>query len=108
MKKILTLSILAASSLLAATPNVDAIQNSISTPKAVEDKKEENKKDLIEVAGQKSYAPMMIDDKSGKKILVKDFVFEGNDHIKSADLQNLIKEFGVEEYGQPLFIPNAN
>ena len=22
--------------------------------------------------------------------------------------QNLIKEFGVEEYGQPLFIPNAN
>ena len=38
MKKILTLSILAASSLLAATPNVDAIQNSISTPKAVEDK----------------------------------------------------------------------
>ncbi|MDD3055489.1 MAG: ShlB/FhaC/HecB family hemolysin secretion/activation protein [Aliarcobacter sp.] len=97
MKKILTLSILAASSLLAATPNVDAIQNSISTPKAVEDKKEENKKDLIEVAGQKSYAPMMIDDKSGKKILVKDFVFEGNDHIKSSDLQNLTKEFTDKE-----------
>ncbi len=97
MKKILTLSILAASSLLAATPNVDAIQNSISTPKAVEEKALENKKDLIEVGGQKSYAPVMVDDKSGKKILVKDFVFEGNDHIKSSDLQNLTNEFKNKE-----------
>ncbi len=97
MKKILTLSILAASSLLAATPNVDAIQNSISTPKVVEDKKEENKNDLIEVGGKKTYSSMMVDDKSGKKILVKDFVFEGNDHIKSSDLQNLTNEFKNKE-----------
>ena len=43
MKKILTLSILTASSLLAATPDVDAIQKSISVPKTIEEKSQENK-----------------------------------------------------------------
>lgn len=97
MKKILTLSILVASTLLAATPNVDAIQKSIFTPKAVEDKKEKSKNDLVEISGQKAYAPMMIDDKSGRKIFVKDFIFEGNDHISSFDLQKLINEFKNKE-----------
>lgn len=97
MKKILSLSILTASSLLAATPNVDAIQKSISVPKTIEEKSQENKTDLVEVGGVKTYAPMMVDDKSGKKILVKDFSIEGNNHINSSDLQNLINEFKNKE-----------
>ena len=97
MKKLLSLSILTASSLLAATPNVDAIQKSISVPKTIEEKNQENKTDLVEVGGVKTYAPMMVDDKSGKKILVKDFSIEGNNHINSSDLQNLINEFKNKE-----------
>ena len=97
MKRVLTLSILTASFLLGANPNVDAIQKIISTPKAVEEKISENKNELIEVGGKKSYAPVMVDDKSGKKILVKSYVFEGNEHISSADLEELIKEFKNKE-----------
>ena len=97
MKRLLSLSILTASSLLAVSPNVDAIQNSISTPKIVEDKKDETKNELIEIAGKKSYAPMMVDDKSGKKLYVKEFLIEGNEHINSNELQDLIKEFKDKE-----------
>jgi hemolysin activation/secretion protein len=97
MKKILSLSILTASSLLAATPNVDAIQKSISVPKTIEEKSQENKNDLIEVGGVKTYAPMMVDDKSGKKLLVKDFLIEGNSHISNDELNSLLSEYKNKE-----------
>ena len=96
MKKILTLSILAASSLFSATPNVDAIERSITTPKIIDEKSSQNKNELVEIGG-KSYAPVMVDDKSGKKIFIKDFIFEANDHIDSSVLNNLTSEFKNQE-----------
>ena len=49
MKRLILTSIVTSSILLGAnTPNIDAIQNSISVPKAIEEKSQENKNDLIE------------------------------------------------------------
>ena len=93
MKKLLTISILTASSLLAATPNVDAIQKSITVPSEVQ----QEKAPLIELSGKEKYAPVMKDDKSGKKILVKDFEISGNDTIGSEELKKEINSFSNQE-----------
>jgi hemolysin activation/secretion protein len=97
MKKLLSLSILTTSSLLAVSPNIDAIQSSISVPKIIEDKKQENKNELIEISGKKSYEPMLVDDKSGKKLLIKDYTFDGNSHVSSEELSSLINEYKNKE-----------
>jgi hemolysin activation/secretion protein len=97
MKNLLSLSILTTSSLLAVSPNIDAIQNSISVPKIIEDKKQENKNELIEISGKKSYEPMLVDDKSGKKLLIKDYTFDGNSHVSSEELSSLINEYKNKE-----------
>lgn len=98
MNKVLVTSIVASSILLGANiPNVDAIQNSISVPKIVEEKQEEKKNELIEIGGVKTYEPMLVDDKSGKKILVKDFIFDGNNHIVNDELNTLISEYKNKE-----------
>ena len=97
MKKLLSLSILTTSSLLAVSPNIDEIQNSISVPKIIEDKKQENKNELIEISGKKSYEPMLVDDKSGKKLLIKDYTFDGNSHVSSEELSSLINEYKNKE-----------
>lgn len=93
MKKLLTLSILTASSLLAATPNVDTIQKSIIVPSEVQ----KEKAPLIELNGKEKYVPVMKDDKSGKKILVKDFEITGNQSLTSDDLKNEINSFTNKE-----------
>lgn len=93
MKKLLTLSILTASSLLAATPNVDTIQKSIIVPNEVQ----KEKAPLIELNGKEKYVPVMKDDKSGKKILVKDFEITGNQSLTSDDLKNEINSFTNKE-----------
>lgn len=98
MKRLILTSIVTSSILLGAnTPNIDAIQNSISVPKAIEEKSQENKNDLIEIGGVKTYEPMMIDDKSGKKVLVKDYVFDGNSHISNDELNQLLSEYKNKE-----------
>ena len=98
MKKVLLTSIIASSILLGAPlPNVDAIQNSISVPKALEEKQESKKNELIEIGGKKTYEPMMIDDKSGKKILVKNIAFDGNAHISNDELNSLLNEYKNKE-----------
>lgn len=98
MKKVILTSIVTSSILLGANiPNVDAIQNSISVPKAIEEKSQENKNDLIEIGGVKTYEPMMIDDKSGKKVLVKDYKFDGNAHILNDELNSLLDEYKNKE-----------
>lgn len=98
MNKVLVTSIVASSILLGANiPNVDAIQNSISVPKIVEEKQEEKKNELIEIGGVKTYEPMLVDDKSGKKILVKDFIFDGNNHIVNDELNTLLSEYKNKE-----------
>lgn len=93
MKKLLTISILTASFLLAATPNVDAIQKSITVPSEVQ----KEKAPFIELSGKEKYAPVMKDDKSGKKILVKDFEISGNDTIGSEELKKEINSFSNQE-----------
>lgn len=98
MNKVLVTSIVASSILLGANiPNVDAIQNSISVPKIVEEKQEEKKNELIEIGGVKTYEPVLVDDKSGKKILVKDFIFDGNNHIVNDELNTLLSEYKNKE-----------
>ncbi|MDD3055441.1 MAG: ShlB/FhaC/HecB family hemolysin secretion/activation protein [Aliarcobacter sp.] len=98
MKKVLLTSIIASSVLLGANvPNVDAIQNSISVPKVIEEKQESKKNELIEVGGKKVYEPMMIDDKSGKKILVKNIAFDGNNHILNDELNSLLAQYKNKE-----------
>lgn len=98
MKKIIIISFLASNILLGDNlPNVDAIQNSINLPKTVEEKNFENKNDLVEIQGKKKYAPVMLDDKSGKKTYIKNYVFEGNNHITSMDLEKLISDFKDKE-----------
>ena len=93
MRKLLSISILTASSLLAATPNVDAIQKSITVPSEVQ----QEKAPLIELSGKDKYAPIMKDDKSGKKLLIKDFEISGNEHISSEELKNEISSFSNQE-----------
>ncbi len=98
MKKIIIISFLASNILLGDNlPNVDAIQNSINLPKTVEEKNFENKNDLVEIQGKKKYAPVMLDDKSGKKTYIKNYVFEGNNHITSMYLEKLISDFKDKE-----------
>lgn len=98
MKKVILISIIASSIVLGAPlPNVDAIQNSITVPKTIEEKLEAKKNDLVDVGGKKVYEPMMIDDKSGKKVLVKDYTFDGNSHIVSDELNSLLDEYKNKE-----------
>ena len=93
MRKLLSISILTASSLLAVTPNVDAIQKSKTVPSEVQ----KEKAPFIELSGKEKYAPVMKDDKSGKKILVKDFEISGNDTIGSEELKKEINSFSNQE-----------
>lgn len=98
MKKVIIVSFLASNILFGANfPNVDAIQNSINLPKTVEEKNLENKNNLIEIDGKKKYAPIMIDDKSAKKLYIKNYTFEGNEHILSIDLEKLTNSFKDKE-----------
>jgi hemolysin activation/secretion protein len=88
MKKLITLSIITASSLL-AQPTITDVEKSISVPKEVEAKKPS----LVEIGGKEKYAPVMADDKSGKTIDVKDFTIEGNTQIKDDELKKIISEY---------------
>jgi hemolysin activation/secretion protein len=88
MKKLITLSIITASSLL-AQPTITDVEKSISVPKEVEAKKPS----LVEIGGKEKYAPVMADDKSGKTIDVKDFSIEGNTQIKDDELKKIISEY---------------
>ena len=98
MKKVLTLSLITTSLMIGATiPNTDDLQKTINVPNEVKKIQDEKKEGVVEIQGKKEYAPIMVDDKSGKKIYVKDCEFEGNEHISSNELNELIKEFKDKE-----------
>ena len=98
MKKTIITSMVTSSFLLGANiPNTDAIQNSITVPKTIEEKQESKKNDLVDVGGKKVYEAMMIDDKSGKRVLVKDYIFDGNSHIANNELNSLLNEYKNKE-----------
>lgn len=87
MKKILGLSIIATSALL-AQPTITDIEKSISIPKEVQKKESQ----LIEI-GKDKYAPVMSDDKTGRTIEVKDFEIEGNTQLGEDELKKLLSEY---------------
>lgn len=90
INKTIAISIITASSLLGATPNIGDALKQVIPPKDVMNKKAEP---LIEISGVKKYAPIMKDDKSGKTILVKSFLIEGAIHIDENKLQALISSY---------------
>jgi len=93
MKKLITLSLITTSALL-AQPTITDVEKSISIPKEVETKKPA----LVEIGGKDKYAPMMSDDKSGKTVDVKGFTIEGNTQIGDDELKKTISEY----VGKPL------
>jgi hemolysin activation/secretion protein len=93
MKKLITLSLITTSALL-AQPTITDVEKSISIPKEVEDKKPA----LVEIGGKDKYAPVMTDDKSGKTVDVKGFTIEGNTQIGDDELKKMISEY----VGKPL------
>ena len=97
MKKLITLSLITASSLL-AQPTITDVEKSISVPKEVEAKKPS----LVEIGGKEKYAPIMADDKSGKTIDVKEFSIEGNTQIKDDELKKRISELERESKSKRL------
>ncbi|PLY10694.1 MAG: ShlB/FhaC/HecB family hemolysin secretion/activation protein [Arcobacter sp.] len=89
INKLITLSLIVSSSLLAATPNIGDAVKQVQTPQNV------IKKDtpLVEVSGIKKYAPTMKDDKSGKTLFVKSFKIENAIHVEESKLQDLISSY---------------
>ena len=73
----------------ANVPNIDNIIKEVKPPKEIKKSKEE----LIEIEGKKRYQIAMVDDKSGKKIYVKEFKITGNVNIKEEELKEQIKEY---------------
>ncbi len=88
--KTLSLSILASSFLLGATPNIGDIEKQIKTPNI-----EQEKTTIPNITTPREYKAPMKD--SGKTILVKSFTFLGNDHVNSEILQALVKEYENKE-----------
>ena len=93
MKRILTLSLLASSVLLAATPNIGDIEKQVQPPKDLP----KEVTPLVEIGGVQKYAPPMQDDKSGKSIAVKSFKITGAIHITEAKLQTLISAYSNKD-----------
>jgi hemolysin activation/secretion protein len=89
LTKLITLSLITSSSLLAATPNIGDAVKQIKVPKEVQQKKTP----LVEIGGVKKYAPVMKDDKSDKTILVKGFDFHGNKVVSFRKLHQLTDKY---------------
>lgn len=95
MKKTIALSLLSATFLLAATPNIPTsgdILRQVEPPKIP--KKETP---LVEIGGVQKYAPMMQDDKSGKTIFVKSFKIKGAIHMSQNQLQALLSSYANKD-----------
>ena len=93
MKKLLTISIITVNCLFATVPDIDTIPKSIIVPNEVK----KQTPSLMEIEGKDKYAPVMKDDKSGKKILIKGFDIKGNDNLSNEELNNEINVFSNQE-----------
>jgi len=91
--KVITLSAVTSSFLFAITPNVDIIEKSIVVPQEVQQIQTDKKEPLIEIGGVQKYAPVMVDDKSGKTVEVKDVTIEGNSKIGDDELKKLLSAY---------------
>ncbi len=83
--KTITLSTLASSILLGATPNIGDIERQVQSPKI------EKEKPALPSIESGEYKTPMID--SGKTLYIKSFTFSGNLHIDNDELQKLAKEY---------------
>lgn len=87
--KILTISFISSTILLGATPNIGDINRQIEAPKDLQKKSTP----LVEIDGIKKYKEPMADDKSGKKIFVKDFKIENAIHLDEIYLKSFISSY---------------
>ena len=89
---IVTISLLTSNMLLGA-PNIGDINRQIEAPKDLPKKSTP----LVEVDGIKKYKEPMQDDKSGKKIYIKDFKIENAIHLDETYLKNLISSYSNKD-----------
>jgi hemolysin activation/secretion protein len=83
--KTMTLSVLASSILLGATPNIGDMQRQVEPPKI------QKEKPTLPSIGTKEYKTPMKD--SGKTLYIKSFNFSGNLHVDNDELQKLAKGY---------------
>lgn len=74
-------------------PNAGSISKEIKVPINIS----RDEKGLIQIDGVKKVTPPMVDDKSGKKVLVKEFKIVGNTKISSDEINEAIKEYSNKE-----------
>lgn len=92
--KVITVSALVSKSLLAVNvPDAGTISKEIKIPKNIT----KDDKGLIQIDGIKKVTPPMVDDKSGKKVLVKEFKIQGNTKISTDEINETIKEYVNKE-----------
>lgn len=96
-KQYLILAILSTSLWGVTLPNLDAIGKNIEVPKELQEIQEAKKGDLVEVQGVERYAPMMVDDKSGRKILVENFKITHAKNIKKEILEEIVAPYKGKE-----------
>lgn len=89
INKTIIISTLASSALFAAAPTIGDIQKQVQPPKI------EKEKPALPSIGAKEYKTPMKD--SGKTLYIKSFIFSGNVHINSDELQKLAKEYEDKE-----------
>ena len=101
MRKLITLSLVSTSFLMAASPAVPSISDVVREIIPVEGVTPKSEP-LIEVGGVQKYAPAMEEDTSGKTTLVRGFKLTGVKHIREAKLQALIASYTNKEltFGQ--------
>ncbi|MFA6742240.1 MAG: ShlB/FhaC/HecB family hemolysin secretion/activation protein [Arcobacteraceae bacterium] len=88
--KAVTLSLATTSLLVGASiPSSSDIQREVQPPKDLPKKVTP----LVEIGGVQKYAPVMVDDKSGKTIFVKSFKITGGLQMPEALLQKLLASF---------------
>ena len=93
MKRIIVTISLLTSNMLLGAPNIGDINRQIEAPKDLPKKSTP----LVEVDGIKKYKEPMQDDKSGKKIYIKDFKIENAIHLDETYLKNLISSYSNKD-----------
>ncbi|WP_321777358.1 ShlB/FhaC/HecB family hemolysin secretion/activation protein [Sulfurimonas sp.] len=91
VKNIIMLAIAPSLIQAGALPRIGDAIRQVQPPKELTQEKD---KPLVEIQGVKPiYKPALIDDKSSKKVFVKQFSLEGNMHIKSEKLLSLLSSY---------------
>jgi hemolysin activation/secretion protein len=94
MKKLIVISCVTTNLLLGVTiPNIGNIDAQVQPPKEIQ----KGEKPLVEIGGIEEYAPVMSDDKSGKKIFVQGFKITHNNNFKEEELQKLLESYTKKE-----------